>query len=124
MPDFKVRRKILATGGIDITGTASFSGGIAAGSAGASFNDLIYGSACINQPSAASQAVVVGASLAVTGVSNGDPVWVNVTGSLTPKMVLIGACGVAGGISASWLNSSSADISASADVHVNYLLLS
>jgi hypothetical protein len=124
MPDFKVRRKILGTGGIDITGVASFSGGIAAGSAGAAFNDIVVGTACLNCPSAIAHSVVEGASLAVTGLADADYVFVCPTASLETGMAFLGASGVTGGITASWINATSGDVAASADVHVNYLAFS
>jgi len=124
MPDFKVRRKILATGGIDITGTASFSGPIAAGSAGTAFNDLLYGSGCVNCPSATASTVVVGTGSLTTGFAAGDPVFLTPTASLQAGMALIGACCVSGCISASWFCVGGADVSASADVHCHYLIFS
>lgn len=124
MPDFKVRRKILAVGGIDVTGTASFSGPIAAGSAGAAFNDLIWGSACLNCPSALGGAVVVGGSLAVSGVTAADKLFVTPMSSLQAGMMLLSACCITGGISASWINAGSPAVSASADIPVSYLIIS
>ncbi len=112
MGSFKIRRKGLVTGNFQI------------GAGGTAASELIYGSACINCPSAGSAATVVGASLAVTGVSAGDTLLLTPSGSLGTTMMLKSACCIAGGISASWINSSCAVVSASSDVVVSYLVLS
>lgn len=124
MPDFKVRRKLLAAGGVDITGTASFSGGIAAGSAGQAFNDLLFGSGCINCPSAVADAVVVGTGSLTSNYSQADPIFLTPVASLPAGMVLIGACCISGCVSASWINSTSDNITASANVTCSYLIFS
>jgi len=108
---FKVRGRFINTG------NAKF------GVNGTNLAKLIYGSACINQPSAVGHTVVVGASLAVTGVAATDKVFVTPTASLTEGMALLAACCVTGGISASWINAASVDASASANVAVSYLVL-
>lgn len=112
MPSIKERSPFIAAGGLTV------------GTTGASFGDIIYGSACINCPSALGDEVVVGASVAITGVEDGDVLFVTPMASLETGMSLLAACAVSGGISASWVNSGSADASASADVAVSYLVFS
>ena len=126
MPDAKFRRKIQAAGGIDITGTASFSGPIAAGSAGTTFNDILFGSGCVNQPSClgGGSVVVVGTGSLTTGFSAGDTIVGVPAASLTAGMVLVGLECVSGCVSASWINSASGDNAASAGVEINYIIFS
>lgn len=112
MPDYKISRKLLAVGGITV------------GDGGALISDLLHGSGCINCPSAVADAVVVGTGSLTTGFSQGDPIFLTPVASLPAGMVLIGACCVSGCVSASWINSTSANISASANVTVHYLILS
>jgi len=97
-------------------------GGVVTGSLGTQLNDLLYGSACINCPSAVADSTVVSASLAVANVSAGDNLFVQVHTNAPSAMVLLSACAITGGISASWHNTAASDNSASADVTVSYLV--
>jgi hypothetical protein len=106
MPAFKIRQATLPVGGFT-------SGG-----------NFLFGSACINCPSATGHATVVSASLAITGVADGDKMFVMPHTSAPSGMVLRTACAVAGGISASWFNSACLASAGSADVPVSYLVFS
>lgn len=99
-----------------------FPAGIRVGESGTAIPDLLFGSACINCPSAVADATVVSASLAISNVADGDELFVTPMTSVPSAMQLVSACCVAGGISASWLNSASTDSGASADVPVSYLI--
>lgn len=99
-----------------------FPAGIQAGESGNAISDLLFGSACINCPSAVADSTVVSASLAVSNVSNGDNLLLTPAGSVPVGLQLVSACCIAGGISASWHNAASTDQSASADVVINYLI--
>lgn len=111
MPSFKVRRKILGLGGLQLGTNAS------------SMNDLFFGSVNIVAPSAIADAVVV-ASAAIAGVAAGDTLIATPAGSLTANMTMISACAISGGVSASFLNSSSSNAAASSTVPLNYVIFS
>jgi len=105
MPKHKIRQSILPMGGFTKGG-------------------FLTGTACMNAPSATGYEVVVGATLAITGVSAGDLLLISPNGSMTTTMVLKSACAIAGGISASFMNSASADVAASSDVVISYVVFS
>jgi hypothetical protein len=83
---------------------------------------LIFGSACINCPSALGDGVVVG-TVAVSGLTADCELFITPVASLTAGMALLSACSDGTNISASFINSGSADVSASADVKVYYLAM-
>lgn len=111
MASFKVRRKLIAKGGLQT------------GSNGQTINDLLFGSACINAPSAVGDARVTGSG-AVSNVADGDTLLVFPSASLEAGMFMYSTCAITGGIAASFMNSGSAAVSASSDVAVNYVVLS
>jgi hypothetical protein len=111
MAVFKTRRKHLAKGGLQV------------GVNGQTVDDMLFGSACLNAPSAAADGRVTGSG-AISNVADGDTVVITPVASLPAGLFLYSACGISGGIAASWMNSGSTAISTSADVAVNYFVLS
>jgi hypothetical protein len=111
MAIFKTRRRHVAQGGLQV------------GVNGQTVNDMLFGSACVNAPSAVGDGRVAGSG-AVSNVADGDPILVFPSASLEAGMILYSACAISGGIAASWMNSGSADVSTSADVTVNYIVMS
>ena len=106
MPKHKIRQSTLAMGGFT-------SGG-----------NFLFGSASMNSPSAVADSVVVGASIAVAGVGAGDTILATASSGMLTSMVLKAVKAEAGGISASFMNSASTDVSASSDVTINYIVFS
>jgi hypothetical protein len=108
---FKVRRKLLAQGGLQV------------GADGGTANSILFGSACIacGTPDAGES---VSACVAISGVADGDYIFVQPFATLPDEIILYSACAVDGGISASFVNAGSANCSSSCDIGVNYLVLS
>jgi hypothetical protein len=93
------------------------------GTSGTQLSKLSFGSACLRAASMLGDGETT-ASVAVTNAAIGDKVIIMPAASLGTGVVLYNASAIAGYITASFLNSGSAAVSASSDITVSYIIFS
>lgn len=97
MASFKVRRKTLAQGGIQV------------GGGGSTQSEVLFGSVTYNTASAAS-AAIVSSSVSVAGLNAGAQVFVTATSAPSGLFLQAASATAAGALSASYFNAGTASV--------------